>query len=238
MSIDMSQFYQVFFEESAEHLASMESLLLTLDVESPDPDQLNAIFRAAHSIKGSSATFGFNDMTEVTHELETLLDRIRKNEISITVAMVDTFLHAGDVLRGLLDAHQNGSAIDAIASTQIRAKLAQLTVAQATPGPATPDPTTAEPAHPPADTKQPVYQIQFPNTSTAFPSKAHLNNLLDELAHIGTINHKKITAKLVQLSLTTTASETELRDISHRSAELSFQICAATEYSSIKGSRV
>jgi two-component system chemotaxis sensor kinase CheA len=91
MSIDMSQFYQVFFEESAEHLANMESLLVALDLDAPDPDQLNAIFRAAHSIKGGSGTFGFTDITEVTHVLETLLDGIRKNEITIAADMVDAF---------------------------------------------------------------------------------------------------------------------------------------------------
>src|SRR5574340_1558406 len=112
MSIDMSQFYQVFFEESAEHLASMESLLLSLDLDAPDVDQLNAIFRAAHSIKGGSGTFGFTDMTEVTHILETLLDHIRRNEIAISRDMVDAFLEAGDVLRGLLEAHQNGRVAD------------------------------------------------------------------------------------------------------------------------------
>ncbi len=62
MSIDMSQFYQVFFEESREHLDSMESLLLELDIGDPDAEQLNAIFRAAHSIKGSAGTFGFTDL--------------------------------------------------------------------------------------------------------------------------------------------------------------------------------
>ncbi|MGB8077002.1 MAG: Hpt domain-containing protein, partial [Gallionella sp.] len=109
MSIDMSQFYQVFFDETAEHLATMESLLLAFDPSAPDADQLNAIFRAAHSIKGGSGTFGFTDMADVTHILETLLDRIRKNEVAITREMVDVFLQAGDVLRGLLDAHQNGA---------------------------------------------------------------------------------------------------------------------------------
>src|SRR3989338_4058388 len=127
MSIDMSQFYQVFFEESAEHLDSMESLLLALDLDAPDPDQLNAIFRSAHSIKGGSGTFGFNDMTEVTHILETLLDGIRKNEIKITADMVDAFLQAGDVLKGLLEAHQNGTIADPAPSIEIRARLSQLT---------------------------------------------------------------------------------------------------------------
>ena len=83
MSFDLSQFYQVFFEEAGEHLASMESLLLALDVADPDMDELNAIFRAAHSIKGGAGTFGFTDMTAVTHILETLLDKLRKQEMQL-----------------------------------------------------------------------------------------------------------------------------------------------------------
>ncbi|MFT3736881.1 MAG: Hpt domain-containing protein [Rhodocyclaceae bacterium] len=81
MAIDMTQFYQVFFEESQEHLAAMESLLVAIDPAAPDSEDLNAIFRAAHSIKGSSATFGFSDLAEVTHVMENLLDRVRKNEL-------------------------------------------------------------------------------------------------------------------------------------------------------------
>ncbi|MBI4754947.1 MAG: chemotaxis protein CheW [Betaproteobacteria bacterium] len=106
MAFDMSQFYQVFFEEAAEHLATMESLLLDIDQQQPDSEDLNAIFRAAHSIKGSSGTFGFQDLAEVTHVLETLLDRIRKGEMALTEPMVDAFLVAGDVLKGLLGAHR------------------------------------------------------------------------------------------------------------------------------------
>ncbi len=127
MSIDMSQFYQVFFDEAAEHLASMEALLLALDLDAPDADQLNAVFRAAHSIKGGSGTFGFTDMAAVTHILETLLDRVRKNEITLTHEMVDAFLQAGDALRGLLIAHQNGSLADEAVSIAICAKLEKLT---------------------------------------------------------------------------------------------------------------
>ncbi len=109
MTIDMSQFYQVFFEETAEHLTAMESLLLELDIASPDSEALNAIFRAAHSIKGSSGTFGFTDLAEVTHVLENLLDRIRKNELALRNDMVDAFLDAGDVLKAMLAAHQGGA---------------------------------------------------------------------------------------------------------------------------------
>ncbi|MDP1706078.1 MAG: Hpt domain-containing protein, partial [Sulfurimicrobium sp.] len=112
MTIDMSQFYQVFFDETAEHLASMESLLVGMDINDPNLDDLNAIFRAAHSIKGGSGTFGFTDMTEVTHVLENLLDRLRKEELVLRDEMVDAFLQAGDILKLQLEAHQNGGEVD------------------------------------------------------------------------------------------------------------------------------
>ena len=98
MTIDMSQFFQVFFDEADELLAEMEKLLLALDVSAPDNEDLNAIFRAAHSIKGGAATFGFTDITEMTHMLESLLDRIRKGEMALTPEHVDVFLVAKDVL--------------------------------------------------------------------------------------------------------------------------------------------
>lgn len=105
MTIDMTQFYQVFFDECEEHLGTMEHLLLGLDLD-PSKDDLNAIFRAAHSIKGSSSRFGFTDMSGVTHELETLLDRLRKRELAVTSTMIDAFLEARDVLKEQLNAHR------------------------------------------------------------------------------------------------------------------------------------
>ena len=123
MSIDMSQFYQVFFEESAEHLADMERMLLEIDVNAPDIEQLNAIFRAAHSIKGGSGTFGFTDMTEVTHVLESLLDRLRKSEMLPRSDMIDAFLEASDVLKEQLNAHVNGGEADSGPADAIIAKL-------------------------------------------------------------------------------------------------------------------
>ncbi|MBU1424764.1 MAG: chemotaxis protein CheW [Gammaproteobacteria bacterium] len=216
MSIDMSQFYQVFFEESAEHLANMESLLLALDLDAPDPDQLNAIFRAAHSIKGGSGTFGFTDMTEVTHVLETLLDRIRKNEIAITSEMVDAFLLAGDVLRGLLEAHQNGSLADEAASLAIREKLQKLTAASIGAGNTKPSdvpaPTSKEPEVPAAANGQYVYQIRFVKNRTNFKKKEQLDNLLQALRDIGTISNQKIESNSVSLTLISSTSEEDLRE--------------------------
>jgi two-component system chemotaxis sensor kinase CheA len=126
MSIDLSQFYQVFFDETAEHLGNMEAHLLDLDVNDPDDEELNAIFRAAHSIKGAAGTFGFNDLAEVTHELETLLDRLRKHEIALRSEMIDAFLAAGDVLKAQLAAHRDGDTLGAEDAERICAVLRQL----------------------------------------------------------------------------------------------------------------
>ncbi len=217
MSIDMSQFYQVFFEESAEHLANMESLLLALDLDAPDPDQLNAIFRAAHSIKGGSGTFGFTDMTEVTHVLETLLDRIRKNEIRITSEMVDAFLQAGDVLRALLEAHQSGGEADKGDSIAIRERLQQLTSNPTSAGGTQPSGTAAGQATTKAEVLSAtdgmrLFQIQFVKNKKNFPKKAQLENLLQALADIGTVENQNIESNSVSLSLTTGKNEEEIRD--------------------------
>ncbi len=107
MTFGMSQFLGVFFEEAEEHLAALEHLLLTLDVAQPDAEALNGIFRAAHSIKGSSGMFGFDDLTAVTHVLETLLDKLRSGQIALQAQMIDVLLEARDVLAQLLAAHKS-----------------------------------------------------------------------------------------------------------------------------------
>ncbi|MDQ1919030.1 chemotaxis protein CheA [Massilia pseudoviolaceinigra] len=126
MTIDISQFFQVFFDEAEELLAEKERLLLAVDIASPDPEDLNAIFRTAHSIKGGSSTFGLNDMTEVTHILESLLDRIRKGEMALTAEHVDAFLAAKDILKMQLDGHRNGAHVDQDAVADVRMMLQEL----------------------------------------------------------------------------------------------------------------
>jgi len=126
MPIDLSQFYQVFFEESAEHLANMEALLLALDVDNPEGEPLNAIFRAVHSIKGSANTFGFSELGDTAHILENLLDRVRKRELKLRPEMIDAFLAAGDLLRGMLEARQIGGSVEAGAARAIHERLREL----------------------------------------------------------------------------------------------------------------
>jgi two-component system chemotaxis sensor kinase CheA len=106
---DLTQFYAVFFEEAGENLANMESLLIDIDIGAPGDEELNAVFRVAHSIKGGAATFGFSDVTNLTHELETLLDRVRRHELALNSTMVDVLLEAGDVVRAQLARHQGSS---------------------------------------------------------------------------------------------------------------------------------
>ena len=126
MTIDISQFFQVFFDEAEELLAEMERLLLAVDVAAPDTEDLNAIFRTAHSVKGGASTFGLSDMTEVTHVLESLLDRIRKGEMALTSEHVDAFLAAKDILKMQLDGHRNGAAVDLESVGNVRMVLQEL----------------------------------------------------------------------------------------------------------------
>ncbi len=126
MTIDISQFFQVFFDEAEELLAEMERLLLSVDVEAATEEDLNAIFRTAHSVKGGAGTFGLTDMTEVTHILETLLDRIRKGEMALTTDHVDAFLAAKDALKMQLDGHRLGTPVDQDAVGDVRMMLQHL----------------------------------------------------------------------------------------------------------------
>ena len=126
MTIDISQFFQVFFDEAEELLAEMERLLLAVVVAAPDPEDLNAIFRTAHSVKGGSSTFGLNDMTDVTHVLESLLDRIRKGEMALTAEHVDAFLTAKDILKMQLDGHRLHTPVDQDAVANVRMMLQAL----------------------------------------------------------------------------------------------------------------
>ena len=112
MSVDMNQFHTVFFEESTEHLQTMEELLLNISTDSPDPEDLNSIFRAAHSIKGGSGIFGFDALTGLTHVMETILDKARNNELDLTTDIVDVLLATTDTLGVIIQSYQDESDID------------------------------------------------------------------------------------------------------------------------------
>lgn len=112
MSIDMSQFHGVFIEESHEHLDTIERLLMSLSIDNPDLEELNSIFRAAHSIKGGSGIFGFEALISVTHVMENLFDKARQQQFTFTAQVIDELLKALDVLRALLGNYSSGQEPD------------------------------------------------------------------------------------------------------------------------------
>ena len=126
MSIDLSQFFEVFFEESFEGLDTMEAELLNLVPGEEDLETINTIFRAAHSIKGGSGTFGFSSVSDFTHVLETLLDQIRQGERTLTTEHVNLLLKAVDCLRSLLAGLQAEQEPDLTEADTLRAQFEEV----------------------------------------------------------------------------------------------------------------
>ncbi|MCD6005600.1 chemotaxis protein CheA [Vreelandella alkaliphila] len=142
--MDIADFFDTFFEEAEELLADMEQHLLELDVDDPDSEQLNAIFRAAHSIKGGAGTFGFSVLQKTTHIFENLLDHARKGELTLRADLVDTFLEAKDIMHEQLDAYRNEEEPNQEAYERICQTLQQIAleeIGQTLDAPAVPAPT-------------------------------------------------------------------------------------------------
>ncbi len=184
MTVELSQFFEVFFDEAAELLAEKERLLLGLEPESFNMADIDAIFRVAHSIKGGAATFGLADMTGVTHVLESMLDRLRKGETALTVDHIDTFLAAKDVLQMLLSGHRDGAAVDQAAVDALLARLHALSDQDGgePQPPQTAVPVAAKPAPPAAKPVRRV-RITMPGISTS-----DFSALSDELALLGRVS--------------------------------------------------
>jgi len=130
MSIDTSQFFEIFFEETEEQLQQLEALLLALDLRAPDTESLHAIFRIAHSIKGNAGTFGFTELTELTHVMESLLDEIRHGRDQLTQRHMQLLLRARDMLKMQLDGLRHDSPVDCQGVAQVRQELQALAAHQ------------------------------------------------------------------------------------------------------------
>lgn len=123
---DLSEFYEVFFEECFEGLEIMESGLLALAPGSADMEEINTIFRAAHSIKGGSATFDFNEIASFTHVMETLLDQMRSGDRDVTTSAVDLLLESVDCLTEMINATKDEEAIDSARVSNLKKRLEQM----------------------------------------------------------------------------------------------------------------
>ncbi len=222
MSNDLEQFYEIFFEESSELLADMEACLLRLDVNSPDLEDLNAIFRAAHSIKGGAGTFGFTDMTETTHMLETLLDKLRKGELEVRSEMVDAFLKAGDVIKHQLAGHRGEGEADPAEAAAVLEELKKLSdetqappkqepsnVQTQTEAPQEKPPVVTNSASAPETLAKHSYCIEFSKFGL---TDAALENLYNNLKSLGSLQDKTASGEhdVCKLFLATDKSEEDV----------------------------
>jgi two-component system chemotaxis sensor kinase CheA len=231
LNIDMAKFNQVFFEECGEHLAEMEQILMSLANGEPDDEQLNAIFRAAHSIKGGAGMFGFHDMTIVTHVLETLLDKLRTHEMPFSSAMIDLFLEAGDVIAMQLSGYRDGAEVRQEAVDLVRAKLEQMIEGGETPLVSHDSaPLGAAGVENGAVSGRSVdhrYELLFTPDPDLFQRGVRLENLMAELEDLGSLSVQAQVSDPVDLNdfdptlclttwrfvLETTAGEAEIREI-------------------------
>ena len=129
--VDLSQFHKTFFDESREGLDAMEAALLALDAGSDDSELVHTIFRAAHSIKGGAATFGFTDVAAFTHVAESLLEEVRSGRRPVAAELTDLLLRSVDCLRVMLDRSSSGQPVVDAASEELRAELVRLVSGEA-----------------------------------------------------------------------------------------------------------
>lgn len=215
--MDFSAFHETFFDEARELLDEMETLLMELDVDAPDPEALAAIFRAAHSIKGGASTFGFEDLQVTTHLLENLLDGVRHAEMFLDREAVDTILSVRDHLAMLLDCYANEEAPDAEEVASVRSELKELAARMAG-GDVKGDvlaPLASEPASQDASVPAPAAasgMTQFAITLKDVAEKDRAS-LQEELALFGDVSVREASEQQLVLQLVTTSSADDIEAV-------------------------
>lgn len=109
MSLDLTRFHKTFFDESFEQLDAMEGVLLQPNISQIEAEAINELFRAAHSIKGGGATFGFDILAQFAHHVETLMDQVRKKNCALNAEVVDVLIDSVDCMRSLLTTLSQGN---------------------------------------------------------------------------------------------------------------------------------
>ena len=188
MSMDLQRFHATFFEESREGLDAMEAGLLALESGQQDPEIINSVFRAAHSIKGGAGTFGFDAIAALTHVLETLLDELRAGKRALEPAAVDAMLASVDVLRALLREAEHGQAADPQAVAEVKARLEAVLSGQAA--------AAAPVAAAKVDDTPEAWQIGFVPAPSLFMSGNDPLRIIRELEHLGSL---QVAARLDRL---------------------------------------
>ncbi|KMV34155.1 chemotaxis protein CheA [Franconibacter sp. IITDAS19] len=208
--MDISDFYQTFFDEADELLADMEQHLLDLSPEAPDSEQLNAIFRAAHSIKGGAGTFGFTILQETTHLMENLLDEARRGEMQLNTDIINLFLETKDIMQEQLDAYKSSQEPDAASFEYICQALRQLALEAKGEAPTAPAASahltvveTPEPA--PVAQDGGSLRIQLSKLKASEPDL-----LLEELSNLGAVSQVEKGVDTLTATLETSASADDI----------------------------
>lgn len=209
MAIDLSKFAKAFYEEARDHLAAMESLLVEIDRGQVDDECLHALFRAVHSVKGGAAAFGHTELTEFTHDLESILDRVRKHQLKPTTTMITLMLQAGDEMR----AHIASLDLGVTPATQSMADVRVMLLAACdTESPLTPTPQTIELL----STRRVLVELDL--DATDFPDEACVNALLNKLDGLGQRSNMdkrhfdNVHTLSFELALSADTDECEVRD--------------------------
>ncbi|WP_029591947.1 chemotaxis protein CheA [Franconibacter pulveris] len=208
--MDISDFYQTFFDEADELLADMEQHLLNLSPEAPDSEQLNAIFRAAHSIKGGAGTFGFTILQETTHLMENLLDEARRGEMQLNTDIINLFLETKDIMQEQLDAYKSSQEPDAASFEYICQALRQLALEAKGEAPAAPAAsahlTVVEKPEPaPVAQNGGSLRIQLSKLKASEPDL-----LLEELSNLGAVSQVEKGVDTLTATLETSASADDI----------------------------
>lgn len=101
--MDVSQYLEIFIDESEEHLQTLSDCIMVLEKEPDNKDTINEVFRAAHSLKGMAGTMGFKRMQHLTHDMENVFQEVRSDRVKVTSGMIDLLFKCLDALEGYLD---------------------------------------------------------------------------------------------------------------------------------------
>jgi two-component system chemotaxis sensor kinase CheA len=205
--MDLSEIAATFFEEASEHLASMEALLLDIDVENPDNDALNAIFRAAHSVKGGAAAFGFEKLQRTTHIFENILDNLRKGEMTLRKGIVELFLETKDVLTDQLENYRNNQDPDETIFKDACEKLQHIADTELHGKQSTP--VTNHLVH----VKAPESDLSTLLVTLTDVKPADVANLKDELLHFGSIDKIDDQGKKCEIYLATNTPKDDIEAV-------------------------
>ena len=182
MSNPQEQHIAAYREEATELLAELETSLLELEETPQDQDLINRVFRAMHTIKGSGAMFGFDDIARFTHEVETVFDQVRNGKMEVTRTLLDLTLQARDQISTMLAASGGGPPADNATGERIIAGLQQLQPQSAKPAPIVEELIKADDA---ADATPRSYRIRFRPLPEIMLGGTNPVALLNELRELG-----------------------------------------------------